>query len=150
MEHLRLEQEREEAQARERATQRELQALRLQLQEMKERPSQPGSETPNAAFASDEPQQATQEANPFEKDAKEAAGVKDAESNHAGSECSFFTKPMVREDGSGLNTYADGSAVCYGKKMYQCKNRRWVDIGRCDMYADWEKHKAERLESYGR
>lgn len=127
-----------EAARRERATQEELQALKKRLETMQSSAAQPAKAATSTAPA---------EANPFEKDAKLATGAKDPEANHAGEECSYFTKPLVREGGSGLNIYADGNTVCYGKRMYKCVNRHWTSVGRCDMYDNWQKHSAERLEN---
>jgi len=75
--------------------------------------------------------------------------AKDPSQNYAGESCSYFTQPLVRQDGAGLNRYADGSMVCYGERMYQCVDGRWVDRHRCDNYADWQGRRAETLESSG-
>lgn len=150
LERINQEREREEAAERERAAQKKLDALKKQLEALQQQAAAvsgaPAAPATQADGAGEQPKE-SEEPNPFAKDATLAAGVKDPEANHAGAECSYFTKPMVRDDGSGINAYADGTAVCYGKRMYQCKSRRWVDVGRCDMYADWEKYRAERLEN---
>jgi hypothetical protein len=154
MDRIQAQQERDEAAAREAATQEELRALRRQMEAMQS--SAPGRASAGSAApadganqAPDQPPQAG-EANPFakeaEKEAQAAAGVKDPELNHAGSECAFFTRPLLRADGAGTNVYADGSTVCYGKTMYKCVRRHWTSIGRCDMYDNWQSHAAERLE----
>ena len=151
------EQEREEARAREAKMQDELRALRKQLEDMRAAPQaiapaqtpEPRGSTQTGARASQPPQAA--EDNPFakeaEKEAQAAKGMKDPSVNHAGSECSYFTKPLVREGGSGLNIYADGSMVCYGKTMYKCVRRHWTSVGRCDMYDKGQQSTAEQLEN---
>ncbi len=75
--------------------------------------------------------------------------AKDPSQNYAGESCSYFTRPLVREDGAGLNRYAEGSMVCYGERMYQCVDGRWADRHRCDNYADWQGRRAETFESSG-
>lgn len=67
--------------------------------------------------------------------------------DHTGEPCVYFTKPLVRADGGGLNAYADGSYVAYGKFYYVCKNRRWTSIGLSSAFVNIHEHAAEKLES---
>lgn len=67
--------------------------------------------------------------------------------NHTGEPCVYFTKPLVRPDGGGLNAYADGAHVAYGKYYYSCRNGRWFSIGPASAYLNnAQEHAAERLE----
>ncbi len=66
--------------------------------------------------------------------------------NHTGEPCVYFTQPLVRPDGGGLNAYADGSYVAYGKFYYTCRDRRWVSIGLASSFVNVQEHAAERLE----
>lgn len=72
---------------------------------------------------------------------------KNPQNDHTGEPCVYFTKPLVRPDGGGLNAYADGSYVAYGKFYYTCRNRRWVSIGLASSFVNVQEHAAERLES---
>lgn len=58
----------------------------------------------------------------------------------------YFTKPLVRPDGGGLNAYADGSYVAYGGST--CRSRRWVSIGLASSFVNVQEHAAaERLST---
>ena len=72
---------------------------------------------------------------------------KNPQNDHTGEPCVYFTKPLVRPDGGGLNAYADGSYVAYGKFYYTCRSRRWVSIGLASSFVNVQEHAAERLES---
>ena len=72
---------------------------------------------------------------------------KNPQQDHTGEPCVYFTKPLVRPDGGGLNAYADGSYVAYGKYYYTCRNRRWISIGLASSFVNVQEHAAERLES---
>jgi hypothetical protein len=79
----------------------------------------------------------TPDDNPFKTDIK---------ANYEGQVCSYFTKPMVRQDGSGMNVYADGSFVCHEDTMYECQRRVWKNRGPCSAYQDWKKRTSGVLE----
>ncbi|MDD2769647.1 MAG: hypothetical protein PHT19_13000 [Methylococcus sp.] len=70
----------------------------------------------------------------------------DPDENHDGQPCAFFTKPSVREDGGGLNYYADDTVVVYGEWTYVCEKRRWRKWGAKDMLTNWQSRTAEKLE----
>lgn len=149
----RLEQQRlqEEAAQRERASQAELEAMTRKLDEIQE--AMRNQAATAAAPVRDDPPEgsnsqttAPEEPNPFAADAKAAEGIKDPSQSYVGESCSYFTRPMVEADGARLNTYAEGSMVCYGTKMYRCRGGRWEDAHRCDMYANWQRNRAEALE----
>ena len=72
---------------------------------------------------------------------------KNPQHDHTGEPCSYFTKPLVRPDGGGLNAYADGSAVAYGRFYYLCENRRWVRLGPTSAFSNTHEVTAERVES---
>jgi hypothetical protein len=72
---------------------------------------------------------------------------KNPQQDHTGEPCAYFTKPLVRPDGGGLNAYADGGHVAYGKFYYVCQNRRWVRLGPASAFANVQEHAAERLEN---
>jgi uncharacterized protein (DUF433 family) len=72
---------------------------------------------------------------------------KNPQQDHTGEPCVYFTKPLVRPDGGGLNAYADGGHVAYGKFYYVCQNRRWVRLGPASAFANVQEHAAERLEN---
>lgn len=147
MDRLNAEREAQEAEERARQTQRELEEAQRQLQQVESAAASavpastpPGEPTAPAASLT------TLQANPFAEAAKVAEGLKDPAADHTGSACSYFTKPMVRDDGSAMNVYGDNAYVCYGNKMYKCTNRRWVNLGRCDLYGNWQEHLAETIE----
>lgn len=75
---------------------------------------------------------------------------KNPQHDHTGEPCSYFTQPLVRPDGGGLNAYADGSAVAYGKFYYLCENRRWVRLGPTSAFSNTHEVTAELLESRAR
>ncbi|WP_156967575.1 hypothetical protein [Comamonas granuli] len=72
---------------------------------------------------------------------------KNPQNDHTGEPCVYFTKPLVRPDGGGLNAYADGSYVAYGKYYYTCRNRRWVSIGLASSFVNVQEHAASKLEN---
>lgn len=72
---------------------------------------------------------------------------KNPQQDHTGEPCVYFTKPLVRSDGGGLNAYADGGHVAYGKFYYVCQNRRWVRLGPASAFTNVQEHAAERLEN---
>ncbi|WP_339385542.1 hypothetical protein [Acidovorax sp. sic0104] len=71
---------------------------------------------------------------------------KNPQANHTGEPCVFFTAPLVRVDGGGLNAYADNSYVAYGKYYYVCRDRRWVSVGLASAFKNVSEHAAENLE----
>lgn len=71
---------------------------------------------------------------------------KNPQNDYTGEPCVYFTKPLVRPDGGGLNAYADGAYVAYGKHYYTCRDRRWVSIGPASAFVNIQEHSAERLE----
>lgn len=75
---------------------------------------------------------------------------KNPQQDHTGEPCSYFTKPLVRPDGGGLNAYADGSAVAYGKFYYLCEDRRWVRLGPVSIFSNIHEADAVLLESRSR
>lgn len=72
---------------------------------------------------------------------------KNPQQDHTGEPCSYFTKPLVRPDGGGLNAYADGSAVAFGKFYYLCEDRRWVRLGPVSIFSNIHEADAVLLES---
>lgn len=72
---------------------------------------------------------------------------KNPQQDHTGEPCVYFTKPLVRPDGGGLNAYADGGHVAYGRFYYVCQNRRWVRLGPASAFSNVQEHAAERLEN---
>ncbi len=57
--------------------------------------------------------------------------------------CSFLTKPLLREDGGGTNAHQGGSNLCHLGRHMWCVNGYWRDKGPCD----WpEKNQAYWVE----
>lgn len=80
------------------------------------------------------------------KKSKGSKLAKSSAKDYTGEECSYFTKPKVRPDGSGLNAYKEGSWASYGKNMYKCQNGHWANMGSKDAY-DWQQYSAETQET---
>ncbi|QKH38272.1 hypothetical protein FOC84_26385 [Achromobacter pestifer] len=51
------------------------------------------------------------------------AGPKDPGADYAGQACEYFTRPS---DAAHLNYYGEGSTVVYGRRVYQCRDGRWM------------------------
>lgn len=71
---------------------------------------------------------------------------KNPQKDYTGEPCVFFTKPLVRPDGGGLNAYADGGHVAYGKFYYVCQNRRWVRLGPVSAFTNQAREHAAELQ----
>lgn len=56
----------------------------------------------------------------------------DAE-DYTGRPCFYFTKPAV-ENETRINSYSDGTLICYQGNAYYCENRRWRKKGPCKLF----------------
>lgn len=50
--------------------------------------------------------------------------------DYSGQPCVYFTKPPVTDEGTKMNSYAEGSVVMYGTRTYKCRSgaRVWDKI----------------------
>lgn len=71
---------------------------------------------------------------------------KNPQKDYTGEPCAYFTKPLVRPDGGGLNAYADGGHAAYGKFYYVCQNRRWVRLGPVSAFTNHAREHAAELQ----
>lgn len=68
---------------------------------------------------------------------------KDPDVDYRGKSCAYFTKPA--QDEHGLNYYAKGSCVSYGKSSYECDtNGRWEFKGPASVIRCEPAEEAER------